>query len=124
MSGARIKTPPVFQITLVQCVILFLTWLGLRWDQPLVASSLVYGGAIAVIPQAYFATRLFRQRGAQAATRIARAGYAGEVGKFFLSAAGFAAVFAGVRPIEGWAVFVGYGVMVVIHIAGTWRLMR
>jgi ATP synthase protein I len=88
------------------------------------AVSVLCGGLVAILPQAYFAARAFRWRGASAARQIARASYAGEIGKFILSVAGFALVFAAVRPIEGAAVFIGYLAMLLIQIIGSWLLLR
>ena len=82
------------------------------------------GGLIAIVPQAYFAMLAFRWRGARSARAIARSSYVGQVGKFFLSVAGFAAVFVALRPIDGQAVFAGYLVMLVIQITGSWLLLR
>ncbi len=78
---------------------------------------------MAIIPQAYFAMLAFRWRGARSARAIARSSYAGETGKFLLSVAGFAVVFATVRPISGLAVFAGYLVMLAIQIIGSWLLL-
>jgi ATP synthase protein I len=50
--------------------------------------------------------------------------YAGELGKFLLSVAGFAMVFAMVRPIDAPAVFAGFLCMLGIQIFGSWRLLR
>lgn len=123
MSGAEITRPPVHRITLAQLAALvpicLLVW---AYDE-VYACSMFYGGLIAVLPQAYFAARAFRWRGARSARAIARSSYAGEVGKFLLSVAGFAAVFAMVRPIEGLAVFVGYLTMLCIQIVGSWLLL-
>lgn len=124
MNGARIQRPPVYRIILAQCAILLIAWWLLYSFNQLVAFSVVLGGLIAVIPQAWFAMSLFRRRGAQSASHIARAGYAGEIAKFFMAAAGFALVFATVRPIEAWAVFAGYGLMIIIQVIGSWRLLR
>ena len=82
------------------------------------------GGLTAILPQAYFASRVFKRSGARAAEQIAHTSYAGEVGKFFLTVAGFAAIFAVVRPVEAWAVFATYGVMWVIQVTGTWLLLK
>jgi ATP synthase protein I len=88
------------------------------------AVSALCGGLIAVVPQAWFAALAFRWRGARSARAIARSAYAGEVGKFLLSIAGFAALFATMRPINGPAVFAGYIAMLGIHVAGSWVLLR
>ena len=124
MKGASIQQPPVHRITLAQCAILSVACLVLGLADRVMAISLFLGGLVAIIPQAWFASRLFKRRGARAASQVARAGYAGEIGKFLMAAAGFAAVFATVRPIEAWAVFVGYGLMIVIQVIGAWQLLR
>ena len=124
MAGAEITRPPVYRITLAQLVILVpLCVFLLAFDQ-VRAYSVLSGGLIAILPQAYFATLAFRWRGARSARAIARSSYAGEVGKFLLSVAGFAAVFVMLRPINGLAVFTGYLAMLVIQILGSWLLLR
>lgn len=123
MAGAEIARPPVHRITLAQLATLFILCIPMYVYDSTVAWSLFAGGLIAVVPQAYFAILAFRWRGASSARAIARSSYAGETGKFLLSAAGFAVVFATVRPISGLAVFAGYLVMLVIQIIGSWLLL-
>ena len=124
MPGAEIERPPVHRITLAQLAILVpLCLLLLAYDK-VCAYSVASGGLIAIVPQAYFAALAFRWRGARSARAIARSSYAGEVGKFLLSVAGFAVVFATVRPIDGLAVFVGYLAMLAIQITGSWLLLK
>ena len=122
MAGAEIARPPVHRITLAQLAVLVPLCLLLASDG-VGAYSVLCGGLIAILPQAWFATLAFRWRGARSARAIARSGYAGEVGKFILSVAGFAAVFATVRPIDGLAVFAGYLAMLAIQITGSWLLL-
>jgi len=124
MTGAEIARHPVQRIAQVQLAVLIPLSLFLLTRDKVLAYSVLSGGLIAVIPQAYFAALAFRQRGARYAQAIARSGYIGEVGKFLLSVAGFAAVFAAVRPIDGPAVFTGYLVMLAIQITGSWMLLR
>lgn len=124
MAGAAIARPPVQRIAMAQLAVLVPLSLILMARDKVLAYSVLSGGLVAVIPQAYFAAQAFRRRGARSAQAIARAGYAGEVGKFLLSVAGFAAVFAAVRPIDGPAVFTGYLVMLAIQITGSWMLLR
>ena len=124
MRGAEISRPPAYRISLAQLLALLLFCLGLAsWD-PIAAWSALWGGLVAVVPQAWFAYKVFRRRGARAAQEIARASYVAEVGKFFMAVAGFALVFALVRPIEGWAVFAAYGVMLIVQVIGAWYLLR
>lgn len=125
VKGAEIARPPVHRITLAQLVLLPLLCAGIWMLRGQVSAvSVLCGGLVAILPQAYFAARAFRWRGASAARQIARASYAGEIGKFILSVAGFALVFAAVRPIEGAAVFIGYLAMLLIQIIGSWLLIR
>ncbi|MEH6635377.1 MAG: ATP synthase subunit I [Halioglobus sp.] len=124
MAGAEIARPPVHRITLVQLGLLVLLCLVLLVSDKVIAYSVGSGGLIAIVPQAYFAALAFRWRGAKSASAIAKSSYAGEIGKFFLSIAGFAVVFATLRPLDGLAVFAGYLAMLVIQIIGSWLLLR
>ena len=120
-----IPAPPIHRVPLAQLAALvplcLLVWLAL--DET-VALSVLCGGAVAVAPQAWFAARLFRSRGARSAPEVARLALGGEVGKFLLSAAGFAAVFALLRPIAPVAVFSGYIAMLAIQMTGSWLLLK
>jgi len=124
MAGAEILRPPVHRITLAQLAILVLLCLVLLASDKVRAWSVFSGGLIAVLPQAYFAALAFRWRGARSAKAIARSAYVGQVGKFLLSLAGFAAVFVALRPIDAPAVFAGYLLMLVLQITGSWLLLR
>ena len=124
MAGAEILRPPVHRITLAQLAILVPLCLMLLASDKVRAYSVLSGGLIAIVPQAYFAALAFRWRGARSARAIARSSYAGQVGKFLLSVAGFAAVFVAMRPIDAPGVFAGYLVMLVIQITGSWLLLR
>ena len=123
MSGAEIPRPPVYRITLFQLALLVLLSLFLQVIDKDVVYSVVCGGLIAIVPQAYFALLAFRWRGARSARAVARSGYTGEVGKFALSVVGFALVFAVLRPINSLAVFAGYLAMLMTQITGTWLLL-
>ena len=125
MAGAEILRPPVHRITLAQLVILVsLCLILLLASDKVRAYSVFSGGLIAILPQSYFAMLAFRWRGARSARAIAHSSYVGQVGKFFLSVAGFAAVFVALRPIDAPAVFAGYLLMLVIQITGSWLLLR
>ncbi len=124
MNGAEIKRPPIHRITIAQLAILMPLCMLLLSGDKVRAYSLLCGGLIAVLPQAYFAARVFRRTGAQSAQAIARASYSGEIGKFELTAAGFAVVFAAVSPVDGLSVFIGYLIMLAIQITGSWLLLR
>lgn len=120
-----IPVPPIHRVTLAQLATLvplsLLVWLAL--DQT-VALSVLCGGAVAVAPQAWFAARLFRSRGAQSAPEVARAALGGAIGKFLLSVAGFAAVFSLLQPVAPAAVFAGYIAMLAVQLTGSWLLLK
>lgn len=86
-------------VAILICVIL-LVWRG--WTA---GYSGLFGGAIAWLPNLYFARKAFRFSGARAARQIIRSFYAGEAGKFVLTAGLFALVFAGVNPLDAPALF-------------------
>ena len=68
-----------------------------------------------MIPNGYFAFRVFAHQGAQSAARIVRAFYWGEAAKLGLTAAMFCLVFVLVRPLSVAALF---GAFVVVQAVG------
>jgi len=124
VNGAQLKKPPVHRITVTQILLLVILCLMLLKVDQVWAYSMFFGGLIAVLPQAYFAVKVFHQTGARSAETALKASYTGEVGKFVLTAVGFAAVFAMVSPLSGLTVFIGYLIMLVIQITGSWMLLR
>ena len=97
---------PVFQVLIAQLVVVILisavllVWFG--WNS---GYSGFLGGVIAWLPNLYFAQKAFRYSGARAARDILKSFYAGEAGKFVLTAVLFALVFVGVKPLDARAVF-------------------
>jgi F0F1-type ATP synthase assembly protein I len=85
--------------------------------------SFLAGAACGVIPQAYFALRL-AMAARRSAARAARQGLAAEGGKFLLSAALFAWVFAVAKPAMPGLVFLGYGALWVVQLIGSVLLLR
>jgi ATP synthase protein I len=121
--GAEIERPKVYRITVIQLGVLVPSCVLLLAIDRVWAWSVLSGGLIEVLPQAYFTVRVFRWRGAQSARAVANSSYAGLVGKFIFSAAGFAAVFALLRPVDGLAVFAGFLAMLMIQIIASWLLL-
>lgn len=80
----------------------FLVWAGAA-----AAVSAVVGGAIAVVPGAFYALRVIRSRGATP-DRMLRAHYAGEFGKLVLTFAMFAAAFAWMKNVSVLPLFAAY----------------
>ncbi|MES2917879.1 MAG: ATP synthase subunit I [Pseudomonadota bacterium] len=61
------------------------------------------GAGIAIAGSLYFALQAFRHAGARQAPQVVHSFYKGEAGKFVITVLLFAAVFAGVKPLQaGW----------------------
>lgn len=107
---------PAFQrVVLAQSVATLVAGLigaGVDW---IWAYSALLGGFTAVIPNGYFAFRVFAHQGAQSAARIVRAFYWGEAAKLGLTVAMFCLVFVLVRPLNVAALF---GAFVVVQAVG------
>ena len=69
MVGAEIKRPPVFRITVAQLIVLASVSALLLMFDVVRAYSVLSGGLIAALPQAYFAARAFRWRGSEVLPR-------------------------------------------------------
>lgn len=103
-----IKRPPVFRVTVIQCLVLLVAAIGLVFVDKTTAWSAVSGGLVAVIPHLYFTFYAFRFMGARSSREIARSFYRGESGKFVLTLVGFAGVFIGFPQCDPLIVFTGF----------------
>ncbi len=109
-TGAAIARPPLSRLYATQAMVLLALVAGAAWIDITTAGSILLGGLISIGPNWYFARQAFRFRGALASPLVVRAFYSGEMGKFVLTAAIFAVVFATVRPLNAaalWLAFVG-----------------
>jgi len=113
---STIKAPPVYKVIASQFiaagVIATVGYATLGWTS---AYSLLLGGLICAIPNAYFTSKAFQYRGARAAQKIVRAFYTGEAIKLLLMCAGFALTFKYVRPLSPAELFSGF---VVTYLTG------
>ena len=97
---------PVLKVLLAQIMVVILIFAFLSVARGWTAGySAVCGGLIAWLPNLYFALKAFRYSGARAAKDILKSFYAGEAGKFVLTAVMFALVFACVKPIDAPVLF-------------------
>ena len=107
------KTPfhkrPSFPVLVLQAVVALFAALALWFFQgPIAGYSGLLGGLIALVPNAYFAYRVYRYFGARSARAIVSELFSGEAGKLILTAVLFITVWVGVEPLEAVAVFIGY----------------
>ena len=82
---------------------------------PVIAKSVLLGGLLYWIPNAYFTLYAFRFRGAHAARDMLRSIYRGEMGKFVLTGLGFALIFIGAQPVNAVALFSAYMAMTLLQ---------
>ncbi|WP_444895611.1 ATP synthase subunit I [Microbulbifer sp. SSSA005] len=116
---------PVLRIAAVQLLLISLTSAVLHLSgKPVTALSVFIGGALCALPGAYFGWRAYRDSGARAAHRVVGNFYRAETGKFILTMAGFAAVFATVRPLNAAALFISYALCVIVQWILVARMVR
>ena len=117
-----ISTPPIGRISLIQvAVMLLLSGVSLVALGKVSAYSVLLGGLISIIPNAYFAAKVFSQTGARAMESVVRNAYLGEFIKLALMGAGFSLVFVLVKPLQASGVFAGF---VLVHIVWLVCLIR
>lgn len=104
--GTRAVVPLILLGQIGLSLILALVAWG--WSGGIAAASIVMGGLVAVIPNAFLAARVLKPRADTSAAAMMRAAWLGEIGKLFLTALLFWAIFALVRPISALAVFGGF----------------
>lgn len=110
---------PAFPVLVLQACAAFLAALILWFFQnPVAGYSGLLGGLVALVPNAYFAYRVYRYSGARSAQAIVREFYSGEAGKIILTAALFVLVWVGVKPLEATAVFAGYLAVLAVGASG------
>ncbi len=100
---------PAFPVLVLQLLVTLAVALVLWILQGLIAGySGLLGGLVALIPNSYFAFRVYRYSGARSARAIVGEFYSGEAGKLILTAVLFIAVWLAVKPLVVAAVFGGY----------------
>jgi ATP synthase protein I len=118
-SGAPLSRPPLERIYGAQLAILLTIAAVLLAVDNITAYSALMGGLISIGPCYFFARQVFRFRGARLAPQITQAFYAGEAGKFLLTAVAFAVVFATVKPLHAGILLLAYLGMTVCHWASS-----
>jgi ATP synthase protein I len=87
------------------------------------AISALLGGLVCIIPNACFASKLFKHQGARAAKQIVNSFYKGEALKIFLSIFLFTAVFVLCR-ITPLAFFASYILILMTHWFAPWIIVN
>ncbi len=114
-TGSSLPRPPLKRVLLAESGLLALVALGAGIMDSVTGKSLLIGGLIFLIPQSWFAWRVFRFSGASAAREVVQGFYRGEAGKFLLTTAGFASAFLVAVPLHAAALFGAYIALHVVH---------
>ncbi|WP_324768075.1 ATP synthase subunit I [Pokkaliibacter plantistimulans] len=104
----KARQAPVKRILISQLGLSLVLGLSLLAFDQIGALSIVLGGLICLLPNSYFAWRLFAVRGARSSRDIAKAFYKGEAGKLLITIVLFALVFSMVKPLNVLALFAGF----------------
>lgn len=104
------------RVTVIQTAVLIVLTLATFLILGMVAAySVLLGGLVSVIPNAYFGRMVFRHTGARAIENVVRSAFVGELVKLLMMGAGFGLIFAWVEPVSAARVFAGF---VLTHMAG------
>lgn len=103
------------RLILLQLGILLLVSGLFLLESALAARSALFGGLAYWIPNSLFTLRYFRHRGARRTGAVFAAMMAGEMFKLSATAVLFAGTLLLIRPIDGPALFTGFGTMILSH---------
>lgn len=97
-----------FSYVYIQAIVIICITLSLYlFGKQLIAFSFFWGGLICILPNLYFAHKLFSKTGAQAARQIIASFYISEVVKFIITVLLFIVAFKYLH-INKLALFIGY----------------
>ena len=120
MTVSTIKAPPFYIALLVQLLFCLMAALVMFLLIDGVASySILLGGLISIVPNGYFAWKVFRFSGARNTPLIVKSFYAGETGKLIMTGVLFALVFAGIKPLNELAVIVSFILTIIVGLIAT-----
>ncbi|QEL12923.1 F0F1 ATP synthase assembly protein I [Kushneria phosphatilytica] len=121
MTPARPQRPQVGRLLAGQALAgSIIAVLALLTSGEAAGMSALSGALVCLLPNAYFAWRAFRLRGARLAREIMNGFYRAEAGKFGLTVALFTLVFVAVPPSNPAFFFGAYVVVQCVHWLGFW----
>jgi ATP synthase protein I len=119
-----IPKPPIHRVALYQLLVLLSVSGLLLFVSEIVGFSVLIGGLIQIIPQAWFARQAYKYTGARQVDLMVRAMYRGETGKIVLTAAMFVATFILWKQLHFLAVFSAFIVMIPLQWFITIRILK
>jgi ATP synthase protein I len=116
----NLKAPPIYKIIVTQFIVTLLAALSsFVFIGSVTGYSVFLGGMVSTLPNAYFAIKAFRYRGARQMPLVIKSFYAGESGKMIITVVMFALVFAGVKPLNELAVIISYILILITGLIAT-----
>jgi len=119
-----IKAPPLHRVALYQAICLLLISGALALNDRLLALSVLIGGLIQIIPQAWFARQAYRFSGARQVDLIVRAMYLGESGKIILTAVLFVSTFVLFKQLNFLALMIAFVLMIPVQWFLTLKVLK
>ena len=119
-----ISSPAVAKVALYQLALLLPASAALLGLNQVIAYSVLLGGLIQIIPQAWFTRQAFRFAGARRVQSIVSAMYWGETGKVVLSAVLFTAAFLLVRPLNVGALFSSFVITILVQWLSVFAILK
>lgn len=107
--------PPLIKIYALQTLVLLLVSAVVFPIDRVASYSLLLGGMISVVPNAYFARQVFKYTGALRAREVERGFYKGEAGKFVAVMCFFAIAFALVKPLNALVLLGGFALTTLLN---------
>ena len=107
-----IPKPEILKATLTQLAVLLLIAFDLGLADSQLAISVLVGGLVQILPQAWFSRQAFKYAGATKVDKVVRSMYRGELGKVVMTATLFAIVFTVSKQWNYLALFTTFLVMI------------
>jgi len=116
----NLKAPPIYKIIVTQSIATLLAALSaFALLDGIAGYSVLLGGMVSTLPNAYFAVKAFRYSGARQMPLVIKSFYAGESGKMIITVVMFALIFAGVKPLNEMAVIISYILVLITGLIAT-----
>ena len=119
-----IPKPPLTRVAIYQLAALLPASGLLLLMDTVLAYSVLVGGLVQVVPQAWFARQAYKYSGAQQASLVVRAMYRGETGKVVLAATLMAVLFTLHKQWNFFALFMAYIAMIPLQLIFTKRALQ
>lgn len=119
-----IPKPELLKATLCQLATLLVLVVMISMTDKLMAVSVLMGGLIQILPQAWFSWQAFRYAGANNVDKVVQSMYRGELGKVVMTATLFAILFTVDKQWNYLALFTTFLVMIPLQWFLTQKALR